>query len=539
MPRRARPFIFVVVYLSLLLGGCQGPAGGAPGRAAALTPPAAQSAAFDLPLTYLAPRADGQIDLRLADAAGDRLLATDRDGFASLAWSPDGRLGAAVIAGDGERALLIFDIVGRTARRALSTGAGGRLEYRAAADWSRLLVRREAELWSVPLPAGEATLIVATPGPLAQWDIAGDGRWALLGVEAEGRYVTTLYDMQGGQALEISSMPHPVIEFSADGRWLALVGRAAGETTLRLHVVDLHALPAETATRVIGMGNQIQPALQSQGDALRYFTDDGSWLAYLTDSGGRRLRLRELAGQARPDFPLEANETLGWLLVQPALRRGLLISGLAGEESANFRTRLLYLDYQISVPFLEGFSDAALISEPQSPNVAIDARLADGQRYLALVDMIKGSGRISLRGRMRPLAVDPAGARALVAINLGTMEELHMLDLRNGGAITYMGRSLGGDSRPAVGQFAPAGAAVWAQLWRADGGAGLALSTGAERVARVVAEKVTEAQFSADGAALAFVGEAGDGAGVYTIRADGTDLRYVGAGRSPRWHALP
>ena len=339
-------FLFLSV---LLLAGCQArPPVNAPVGAPAVAtasptpaqaaPAAAATPTLTQPLSYFVRRADGQTELHLADAAGDALLATDRDGFASLRWSPDGRRGAAVVSAGSERVLLLLDVATRTAQRTLTTTAEGRLEFRAAANWSRLLARREAELWSVTVPDGTQRRLDASDA-LAQWGIAGDGRWVLTGVEAEGQYATALFDLQGNQAQEINTAPHPATEFSDDGRWLALVGRAAGETTTRLHVTDLQALPAETATRVVGMGSAITPALRGQDDTLRYFTSDGSWLAYLLNANGQRLRLRELAGATRAEFPLQDNEQLGWLLVQPALRRGLLIAGRVGESSRSFRTR--------------------------------------------------------------------------------------------------------------------------------------------------------------------------------------------------------
>jgi len=507
---------------------------------AAATPAGFATAAFVGPVSYLANRADGQVELHLADEVGDQVLATDADGFSTLAWSPDGRLGAAVIASASERTLIIIDISKKEARRTLTAAAGGRLAFRPAADWSRLAAQRDGEIWSVALPDGATRQVGRTAGSLAQWGISGDGAWFLAGVEAEGHYVTTLFDAAGKQGVEVSSVPHPLTEFSPDGRWLALAGQMAGESVSRLRLVDLRALPAEDAVRVVAAGSQVEPALLSTGDAPLFFTADGSWMAYLVDAGGGpRLRLRELAGDARPEFILQSNEQLRWLVVYPALRRALLVAGNVDDGARSFYLRLLYLDQQVSVPLLDGLADATLLSAPGNVLAAVDALLPDGQHYLTLVDLVKGSSRIVLRGRLRPLAVEPAGGRTLVALSLGTQEEVHLLDLKTGGTLTYMGRSVGGADRLAVGRFAPAGPAVWAWLWQPDGTAQLVLGSGAERVAQSVAARVSDALFSADGSALVFAGEAARGAGVYLLRADGTGLRFVGAGRAPRWHPRP
>ena len=513
------------------------PAPGVTAAATIIPPTSAPTVTPPAPLSYLAQPEGGPTELHLFDAAGDQLLATDRQGFASLAWSPNGRLGAAVVTSAGDKALIVIDVSARQARRTITAGPGARLAFRPAANWSRLLAQREDELWLIETAGGEPRRLTQTAGSLASWDISGDGRWALLGVEAEGHYVTSLLQTQGNQAIEISGAPHPAAEFSADGRWLALLSDGGGSALLTLRLIDLNALPADAATRIIATANSIAPAITRDG-ASRYFTADGSWLGLLAGAGDKlSLRLRELAGPARAEFPWPAAEQLSWMVVYPTLRRALLVSGNATASARQFRLQLLYLDQQTSVPLIDGLGEAFLLSEPDNPLAATDAVAPAGEHFLALTDVAQGASRIVLRGALRPLAVSADGSRAIVALGPAGQEQVHLLDLKTGGTVLFLGLSAGGEARAARAGFAPAGPAVWAWLWQPDGAAQLVVSPDGRSAPATVGEHVSEMAFAPGGNALAFVGEMAQGAGLYLAWPDGRGLRFLAKGRAPRWLA--
>jgi len=54
-----------------------------------------------------------------------------------------------------------------------------------------------------------------------------------------------------------------------------------------------------------------------------------------------------------------------------------------------------------------------------------------------------------------------------------------------------------------------------------------------------VADGVADIRFSPDGTMLVWTKEPAHGNGIYLVRADGSELRFLANGRTPRWHPRP
>lgn len=502
------------------------------------------SASLPQPVSYLTAGSDDDTQLRLVDDTGDHLLAIDEEGFTTLIWSPDNRQGIVTVLFGVERALSIIDIPSRKTLRLLTGAPSGRLAFRVASDWSRIVVQRsggaENELWVVDLPAGVPRQLTLTQGVLAEWDISGDGRWVLAGIEAEGRYVTSLFDTMGTVVHEISEIPHLIAEFSTDGRWLILTGRAAGESLEKMQLFDLDSMGEEVEARIVAVGTGIRPAVKREGEINSYFSADASWLGTVIENdNGNRVRLRELGTSERIDLNLESGESLDWLLAYPSLRRGLIATSGADNMKGLSRLRLWYPDQRVEIPLIEGVESLDLLPGWAGGTAIADAIQPDGRRLIAVVDVPNGSSHIVLRGGVWPLDLDPAGGRALVGLGQAGRSLVHLLDLNVGGTLVDVGFSLGGEDRPAAGRFAPFGPAFWAKLWRSDGATILKVNAQGAGPAITVTDGVDEVIFSPAGSSLVFAKGGTHAGGIYLVRSDGAGQRFLATGYAPRWHPAP
>jgi dipeptidyl aminopeptidase/acylaminoacyl peptidase len=505
------------------------------------TPSVQILASLPQPISYLA---GGDVTaLHVMDAGNDVTLLTDEGGFASLQWSPDGRMGLAVTTLGGKRALSLIEISARSARQLFATEPSGQLEFRVAQNWSRVLMVERIDgvghrLWIVDVSDGASRQLAQTPVTFADWRISGDGGWALAGVEAEGRYSNTLFDLTNDVAYELDSTPHPVAEFSPDGRWLCLVGRAAGDTTEKMRLIDLHDMDEGPVTRVVALGDSIRPAVTRDMLTTAYFSADGQWVgALVAGASADRLRLRDLDRGENIDLDLETGTSLDWVLVYSSLRRVLVAT--ITPDLAEENLHLWYLDQRVEIPLIQGASTLALLPDWSGGVAVVDGILPDARHLIAVVDVPNGSSHIVLRGGVRALDVDPQGKRALVALGAVGRSLVHLLDLRVGGTLVDMGLSFGGEGQPATGAFAPFGQALWARVWRNAATPTLLVNAQGVGAAIPVAEGVDEVWFSPAGAMLLFTKAPASGGGIYLVQADGAGARWLAAGHSPRWHPAP
>lgn len=514
---------------------------GGPTPAFTPTPSLRTLAEVPQPVSYMAATATS-IQLRLVDAGGDWLLLEDLGGFASLKWSPDGRYGAAVTRSAGERALHIIDTSSRAITRTLSVGLSGHLDFRVAEDWSRIIALRSEgathQVWVVDVPDGSTRQLTQPGQAIAEWDISGDGNWVLIGLEAEGHYSTSVFDVARGIAYELDAGPHPVSEFSSNGRWVCLVGRPAGDTKSRLYLTDLANMEKGTVTRVTAVGESILPAVTRAEGGSSYFSENGKWLGVWVTGASPKLRLRDLGTEQSVDLNLSSDESLDWVLLYPSLRRAL-VSTFDAHQVRSSTLRLWYLEQRVEISLIEEVESLRLLPGWGSGIAVVDSIQQDGRHLVAVVDAPNGSSHIVLRGGVRPLDLDPQGARVLVALGPAGRSLVHLLDLRVGGTLLDMGFSVGGDDRPATGQFAPFGPALWARVWRTDGAPLLLVSEKSTGPARLVAEGVEDVQFAPAGTVLLFTKLQEFGGGIYVTRSDGTGTRLLANGYAPRWHPVP
>jgi len=489
------------------------------------------------PVSYFA--GGSPVELHVMDASADRTVLTDEDGFASLEWSPDGRLGLAVTRAGNEQALYLIDVLAQSARKLLIAESAEQLSFRVAHDWSRALVERSVEsgheLWIVDIPGGASRQVTRTSVAFADWRISGDGMWVLAGIEAEGNFVNTLYDLSGAVAYDLESAPHPVAEFSPDGRWLCMVGRSAGDAMAKMRLLDLHNMETAPLTRVIALGERLLPAVTREGLPTSYFSLDGGWAgALVSDAGATKLRVRDLDQGENIDLSLDVGTSLDWMLVYSSLRRVLVatIDPDSGEEALH----LWYLDQRVEIPFIEGAATLNLLPEWSNGIAVVDGVLPDGRHLISTADVPNGSNYIVLRGGVSALDLDPQGKRALVALGETGQSLVHLLDLRVGGTLVDMGFSFGGANQPARGEFAPFGQALWARVWRNETTPALMVNGTGAGQAILADQGVEEVLFSSAGTALLYTKMPAFGGGIYLVQADGTGARFLAAGWMPRWH---
>lgn len=514
------------------------PATAAP--AASPTPPAAaEGYILSQPVSYLVDRPDGATELHVISGQGDVVLGTDLDGFASLQWSPDARYGLAAVRTPAEKALLWIDVPARSSRRLLSTSLDQPLRFLVAAGWSRLLaVGGEAggrRVWSVALPGGEVRPLAVPAGEVAVWAVSPDGRWGLIGAEAGGRFASTLFRLDTGESFDMGEMPHPLVEFSPDSRWLVMVGREAGEDMDRMVLYDLQAGSPAAEGKVVARAGAIRPVLPGPGKPAGFFSDDGVWLtAELRQGAEGTLRVRHLGDGRRMEMPL-GTDVLEWMTVAPGMPRGLV----ARSDGSVMRLLLWYFDLSAEIPFLENMRSIAPASRWQEGRLAVQAELTDGRMLVAFEDVPAGSSYIVLRGWMRPLAVDLAGGRVMAGLGRAGQEDVHILDVKAGGTLVYMGFSAGDETKLARGGFAPFGPAAWALLWDGTGDSRLLLAAERRGLGVEAARGIEDVWFSPSGQALLFTRTIGGESEIYIVGADGGGARRLAAGRSPRWHPGP
>lgn len=491
------------------------------------------------PVSYLVDRPDGSTELHVISGQGDAVLGADLDRFASLQWSPDARYGLAAVRTPAEKALLWIDVPARTSRRLLSASLTEPLRFLVAEGWTRLLaVGGEAggrRVWSVSLPSGDVRPLAAPAGEVAVWAISPDGRWALVGMEAGGRFASTLFRLDTGESFDMGEMPHPLVEFSPDSRWLVMVGREAGEDMDKMLLYDLEAGSPGAEGRVVARAGAVRPVLPGPGKPARFFSEDGAWLtAELRQGAEGTLRVRRLDDGRRMEMSL-GTDVLEWMAVAPGMPRGLV----ARSNGGVMRLLLWYFDLSAEIPFLENMRTIAPASRWQDGRLAVQAELTDGRMLVAFEDVPAGSSYIVLRGWMRPLAVDLAGGRVMAGLGRAGQEDVHILDVKAGGTLVYMGYSAGDESRLARGGFAPFGPAAWAILWEGTGESRLMLAAERRGFGVEAARNVEDVWFAPSGQAVLFTRVVGGERGIYTAGADGGGVRRLAVGYSPRWHPGP
>lgn len=516
-----------------------------PSAAPTETPAPATAAALPQPISYLRDTSAGITELHLMIDETDRVLAVDQLGFASLQWSPDGRMGLAAVKTSAERALVLIDIPGASTRRLVTTVPEGVMQFRPADSWTRALVLEgvagSSRIWAVNLEDGSSTRLLESPGRPAEWQISADGRWAIIGAEAGGEYTTLLYDLGDMPALvayEISDIPHPVSGFSPDGRWLALAGQPEGEELARLLLYDMQGADPAGDARVIARGDAILPLSDGSDAPASFFSADGRWLtAEIRRGAESRLYLRSLDEDMRAEMPLAAGEEVAWVSIPPGMVRALVVTrGGAGMEGRE-RLHLWFLDLDADIPLLEGAERIILLTGWVNGVVAVQADDADGRVRLAFVDVPKGSSYIRLRGMARPLAVDIVGRRVMAGLGRGGMEDIHVLDVAVGGTAVYMGFSAGDETRLARGAFAPFGPAALAVIWREEGYSQLVVSDGSGRTALPAANNVEDAWFAPAGQWVLFTRALeGSEGGIFVVGVNGKDMLRLAEGYAPRWH---
>lgn len=512
----------------------------APAPTASPTVPAlAVGSALPQPVSYLADLPDGTTELHVVSAQGDVVLGSDLDGFVSLQWSPDGRYGLAAVRTPAEKALLWIDVPARSTRRLLSASPDEPLRFLIAANWNCLLaVGGDAggrRVWSVALPAGEVRPLAGPAGEVAVWAISPDGRWGLIGAEAGGRFVSNLFRLDTGEGFDMGEMPHPLVEFSPDSRWLVMVGRDAGADMDKMVLYDLGAEPPGTESRVVARAGAIRPVLPGPGKPAAFFSEDGVWLtAELRHGAEGVLRVRHLEDGRRAEMSL-GTDVLEWMTAAPGMPRGLV----ARSNGGAVRLLLWYFDLSAEIPFLEDMRSIAPASRWQDGRLAVQAELMDGRMLVAFEDVPAGSSYIVLRGWMRPLAVDLAGGRVMAGLGRVGQEDVHILDVRAGGTLVYMGYSAGDEGKLARGGFAPFGPAAWALLWEVAGDSRLVLAAERRGVGAEAARNVDEVGFAPSGQWVLFTRTWSGERGIYIAGADGSGVRRLASGRDPRWHPGP
>ncbi|MGQ9517348.1 MAG: hypothetical protein ACUVT1_08770 [Anaerolineae bacterium] len=540
----------VAALLSLLLmvglPACQRPAPPPAPEPTLIIPPTAVPTAAPVgmaslpqPITYLSDMPDGSTQLHLMDGGQDLVLGSDLDGFVSLQWSPDGRWGLAAVRTPAEKALLWIDGPARSSRRLLSASLSEPLRFLVAASWNRLLAvggdAGRRRVWSVSLPVGEARPLAEPAGEVAVWAISPDGRWGLIGAEAGGRFVSTLFRLDTGEGFDMGDMPHPLVEFSPDSRWLAMVGREAGEDMDRMLLYDLRAEPPGAEGKVVARAGAIRPVLPGPGKPAAFFSEDSVWLtAELRQGAEGVLRVRHLEDGRRAEMSL-GTDVLEWMTAAPGMPRGLV----ARSNGGAVRLLLWYFDLSVEIPFLENMHSIAPASRWQDGKLAVQAELMDGRMLVAFEDVPAGSSYIVLRGWLRPLAVDLAGGRVMAGLGRAGQEDVHILDVKAGGTLAYMGYSAGDESRPARGGFAPFGPAAWALLWDAAGDSRLVLAAERRGFGTEAARNVDEVGFAPSGQWVLFTHTWSGESGIYIAGADGSGVRRLASGGEPRWHPGP